>query len=200
MRSPSSLVTEERRDFRLRCGIGRDAPKEFRDARGTFDDGMRESECMYSNASPYGEREAGTSKAPSSLPVSEDRTDEMLLLLSPISRLLCDTTMSRGLLLAFDAVEEIGRRSVPSKAGMLSCLTPEAPNGRKSWTEARQGEMLEVLYMSPERKQARGGQEKLNTRTIRCRGALPLSLYMTFSFAIRGNFHFGTEQQKYRHI
>jgi hypothetical protein len=151
MRSSFSLVTEERRDFRLRCGIGRDAPKEFREARGTFDDGVRESECMYSDASPYGNREAGTSKAPSSLPISEDCTDEMLLLLSPTSRLLRDKTMSRGLLLALDSVEETGGRSMPSKAGILSDMTQDVQKERKSWIEARKGEMLEVSYVSREK-------------------------------------------------
>jgi len=61
---PSSIVTDERRDWRLDLGMGSEAPKLFREPRREAWDGSMLRECMRCSLSAIDDLEAGTSMAP----------------------------------------------------------------------------------------------------------------------------------------
>jgi hypothetical protein len=61
---PSAVATDERRDWRFDFGIGREAPKLFREPRLSTCEGEMLKECMRASLSAICDLVAGTSIVP----------------------------------------------------------------------------------------------------------------------------------------
>jgi hypothetical protein len=116
---PSDVATEESLDWRFERGIGRDAPKLFREPRRSTCEGDMLRECMRASDSAMGERVAGTSIAPVVFsPLGTTRVDCECLAGEPLLTIFC-----RRATCSAEGVE--GRcasaaRPLSSKAGMMN--------------------------------------------------------------------------------